>query len=206
MAAQLRPERKQHILYKCKKQRYGFKIHTYINYISLPVGENRSELTLISGLKWRELMSPVRRKKIISDKGRIYISYRNIRWVNQSSLLKWSHLSWLQGGWCWLRLRLRPLRLPEPGCRIPSSFAYPGTPEGEAGNSMRGSSRTVWFPWSEQEAVPHLHGIKRQVAGDFKLLHEQLLLDVVNADKLGRTSSQDCLPIGRVTQRCKRPE
>lgn len=52
---------------------------------------------------------------------------------------------------------------------------------------------------------PHLHGVEGQVAGDLELLHEHLLLDVVNADELGLASCQDGLPVGRVTQRREGP-
>lgn len=51
-----------------------------------------------------------------------------------------------------------------------------------------------------------LHGIKRQVGGDLKLLNQQLLSDVVDADKPGQAPSQDGLAVSRVTQRRERPE
>lgn len=59
---------------------------------------------------------------------------------------------------------------------------------------------------TELKVKPYLHGIEGQVAGDLKLLHEHLLLDVVDADKLGLTSCQDRLPVRGVTQRCEGPE
>lgn len=51
-----------------------------------------------------------------------------------------------------------------------------------------------------------LHSIEGQVGGDLKLLHQQLLSDVVDADKLRQTSSQDGFSVSRVAQRRKRPE
>lgn len=53
--------------------------------------------------------------------------------------------------------------------------------------------------------LTYLHGVKGQVAGDLKLLHEHLLLDVVDADELGLTSRQDRLAVRRVTQRREGP-
>jgi len=50
----------------------------------------------------------------------------------------------------------------------------------------------------------YLHGIERQVAGDLELLHEHLLLDVVDADKLRLASCQNRLPVRRVAQRSER--
>lgn len=47
---------------------------------------------------------------------------------------------------------------------------------------------------------PYLHGVERQVTGDLKLLHEHLLLHVVDADELGLSSRQHRLPVRRVAQ------
>lgn len=58
---------------------------------------------------------------------------------------------------------------------------------------------------TELKARPYLHGIEGQVAWDLKLLHEHLLLDVVDADKLRLASCQDGLPVCWVTQRRKGP-
>lgn len=77
--------------------------------------------------------------------------------------------------------------------------------------SAQWSSYTLHFEcsWCLQQSGGekrlYLHGIKGQVTGDLKLLHEHLLFDVVDADKLGLASSQNWLPIRRVAQRCKRP-
>lgn len=69
--------------------------------------------------------------------------------------------------------------------------AAPGCAEGRGG---RAASR------------PHLHGVQRQVAGNLKLLPEDLLLDVIDAHELGHPSCQDALAVRRVAQRREGPE
>lgn len=59
---------------------------------------------------------------------------------------------------------------------------------------------------AELNVRPYLHGIEGQVARDLKLLHEHLLLDVVDADKLGLASCQNRLPVRRVAQRREGPD
>ena len=50
-----------------------------------------------------------------------------------------------------------------------------------------------------------IHGIERPVLGDFKLLDEQSLSDVVDADHLRVAAGEDARPVGGVAQRSKEP-
>lgn len=54
--------------------------------------------------------------------------------------------------------------------------------------------------------LPDLHGVQGEVAGNLKLLPEDLLLDVINADELGHPPRQDALAVRRVAQSGEGPE